>query len=963
MYANGTIPIDVRRAASWHTRLLAGSLVLAAFALRVANLGAQGLWVDEGYTLDGAVQHPLRIISYKVPDLLPPEDFPLVGADEFVARQSTDIHPPLYYLSLMPWIRFAGTTEAALRFPSAIWSVLAVALVYVLARQLWEDRGAILATLLLAVSAFGIAYAQEARMYALFTFEIALALTLTARWLFAGDRSRRFGIVYALGVASALYTHYFAGFFLLSLNVLVALTVACRLWVGPRCPLPGLANLGQGLRFWVLTQLGALALFAPWAGVMLHQVSIYPGQQAPVPDWQWVVGLLWTALNAGLGLREQDGAPALAAVGAIGLAGWFLNLRGGIRQRLAALFLFGALVLPLAMYLAVLSIEPHYHPRYLLPLTIPYYVLLGGGLAALARASRLVGSVTTALVAATALSGVALYFNNVPFQKDEAREVAQSLTGRARASEAVVVDAHEPIHHYYRAPAAYAFMVNESDTPQRLSALLAGRSGAWVVQWWLSRLDAAGQVPYLLAKYGRLDLTEQWRGYRLLHYSLPVPVTAMRTDEGLRPLGVRFASGLTLVSAGYGPAEVDEAADGAVASGGVVWTAARWKLFERVTQDAKASVRIFDSAGVAVAQADTELAIDITTTKNWDIYWETTTYHVLNLPAGLAPGSYQMRASLYWKPTGELLRPERPSELTRGDAVVLGDIQVAPALQPRTPTPAEMPTRTEQPINGEITLLGYNLPLSEVAPGNEVSPLVYWRADRVPSADYTARLELRGPDGAIVTGPERPLVDGYPASRWNPGDIVRSSLAIRVRGGSNPGRYSLALQVAGPSGPVATIGMGTVQVLPAPARVASAGDPSVPLSAALGSRVKLLGYDLDRETVKPGEALSLTLYWAADDDVATPYAVFAQLLDGTPRVVAQHDGPPDSGQRPVTGWRPGEVIRDTHRIQVPGNLGVGEYDLRVGMYHPVTLERAGLAAAGADVQDNALLIRRVRVQR
>ena len=129
-----------------------------AFGLRVYRLDAQSLWYDEGLSIHLASQ-----------------PFPVTVSESAV----TD-HPPLHALLLGAWMRAAGRSEFAVRFLSAWWSVLAVALTWRLGRVLLTDAIGAIGALLMAASAFAVWYAQETRGYSLL-----LALTLIAAWAFA----------------------------------------------------------------------------------------------------------------------------------------------------------------------------------------------------------------------------------------------------------------------------------------------------------------------------------------------------------------------------------------------------------------------------------------------------------------------------------------------------------------------------------------------------------------------------------------------------------------------------------------------------------------------------------------------------------------------------------------------------------------------------------------------------------
>ncbi|MCX6032298.1 MAG: glycosyltransferase family 39 protein [Chloroflexi bacterium] len=86
---------------------------------------------------------------------------------------------PLYYLVGHLSLEAFGQNhmEFALRLPSVIAGLLAVPVVYALARHLWGEAEGILAALLFAVSPFQVWYSQEARFYA-WTTLLSTASTL-----------------------------------------------------------------------------------------------------------------------------------------------------------------------------------------------------------------------------------------------------------------------------------------------------------------------------------------------------------------------------------------------------------------------------------------------------------------------------------------------------------------------------------------------------------------------------------------------------------------------------------------------------------------------------------------------------------------------------------------------------------------------------------------------------------------
>ena len=117
----------------------------------------------------------------------------------------------------------------------------------------------------------------------------------------------------------------------------------------------------------------------------------------------------------------------------------------------------------------------------------------------------------------------------------------------------------------------------------------------------------------------------------------------------------------------------------------------------------------------------------------------------------------------------------------------------------------------------------------------------------------------------------------------------------------------------------------------------------------------LAGYEL-----KPADqTLNLNLYWQTQTPLTTRYKVFAQLLAADNTVIAQSDNFPAEGQRPTTGWLPGEIIADPHTLAIANDPVPGSYRLIAGLYNPLTGQRLSLVNDRGQAIGDAVLVAEV----
>lgn len=108
--------------------------------------------------------------------------------------------------------------------------------------------------------------------------------------------------------------------------------------------------------------------------------------------------------------------------------------------------------------------------------------------------------------------------------------------------------------------------------------------------------------------------------------------------------------------------------------------------------------------------------------------------------------------------------------------------------------------------------------------------------------------------------------------------------------------------------------------------------------AVLANRVRVIGYDVVRET----NALRVAIFWQPIAKLDANYTTFIHLLDSRGNKIAQGNDHQVGGEfYPTALWQIGEMLRDEFVISLPPNLAPGNYRWLVGMYRSSDGERLG----------------------
>lgn len=340
------------------------ALILLGGALRLHDLGAKSLWVDEAK----AVQ-----ISRELEDILP------------YARSGNT--PPLRYYA-MHYLQQGTRPEFMIRLPSAIASILCIPLMFAIGARLFNPAAGVVAAALFAFSPWQIDHAQDGRMYSVFLLFTLLSLYA----LFRAQEEHRWRWYVLLGAMYALAAHltYFG---LWASFIITVYIIACRaICLASR---RGAFRFDNALRFKGLAVALVVAgiVYMPWLVNLAPLLAKYdiPGVGAlmasppapPSPPGLHPMGTVY-----GMGYFEDFFAKmgATSPVAAYGLLALAVGGLAWCWFRRRDFFLFSVLWFSIPVAILLLThVSWFFPPRYLIYYHLVYLWLAGAGLVALGR--------------------------------------------------------------------------------------------------------------------------------------------------------------------------------------------------------------------------------------------------------------------------------------------------------------------------------------------------------------------------------------------------------------------------------------------------------------------------------------------------------------------------------------------------------------------------------------------------
>ena len=312
-------------------------ITVVAALLRFHALGDRGLWFDEVMSV--------RISRHDLSHL-------------FQTLRAREINMALYYVLLHFWLKM-GSSEAFLRSMSVVSSVATIPFTFAIGSRLFGRTVGLIAAWFLAVNAFHVRYAQEARAYALF----ALLATISTYLLVRNIQEPQAGswACYGALLALTVYAH------LLGVLIILAHCAAIACLPPRQIPWKNLARSG----IWLAGMILPLAVIVP----MIHADPL-----------DWLPKLDAALVHDFLVLIAGNRGILLFVLEAIGIALFLLFtvrafLRGGrSKENWGSLLVLFWLFVPIVLALTISAFRPFFVPRFLLPCLPAFLLAASAGL-------------------------------------------------------------------------------------------------------------------------------------------------------------------------------------------------------------------------------------------------------------------------------------------------------------------------------------------------------------------------------------------------------------------------------------------------------------------------------------------------------------------------------------------------------------------------------------------------------
>jgi hypothetical protein len=428
----------------------------------------------------------------------------------------------------------------------------------------------------------------------------------------------------------------------------------------------------QTLKYLILANLLAFALYLPWLPTALAQVTAWPNTGDDTP-----IGLAISIIAGWLifGVTATAANFSVTAFLPVFLLAAVIPVSTYKRERIwwRALLPVVWVLLTVGLFLA-LGLFREGNIKLLLPAQIGMALWMGRSVDAIWGAEgdfqpplRYIPRVLIGLAMVTVIgemwSGLSPLYHDPDFQRDDYRSIVRDIN--PRPGDAIILDApnqEEVFRYYYRGDVPVFTLPpglggNDAETLDSVQDIIAGHERVFAVFWGEAERDSNRVVEGTLDSQ-TFEIGDRWYGdVRMARYVMP----AERMVE--QESGARFGDAITL--------EAYALNKDALQPGDVLQVQLIWQTSAPLDTRYKVFVQLLNADGMLVTQRDSEPGGGLALTTTWTPNTTVEDNHALILPSDLVTGDYQLIVGLY-----NMDNPQERLAIDNGDFLTLASVSV-----------------------------------------------------------------------------------------------------------------------------------------------------------------------------------------------------------------------------------------------------------------------------------------------
>lgn len=256
---------------------------------------------------------------------------------------------------------------------------------------------------------------------------------------------------------------------------------------------------------------------------------------------------------------------------------------------------------------------------------------------------------------------------------------------------------------------------------------------------------------------------------------------------------------------------------------------------------------------------------------------------------------------------------------------------------------SRVPNTVKADFGGEMRLLGYALNSKTFAPGEALHLTLYWESQIAMDRNWSIFVHLVDEEGVIAAQRDRYPGQGLLATTLlRPGQTFADAYVIpipKVAYVPSSARLEVGLYdlTTGERLPLAGSGHDALTLTTIALDREPEQTPFGPLYNVINqnfnNEIELAAYTMSQRSLRPGETLTVTLYWKGSAPITTNYSVFAHVRGVGETLWAGRDAWPQNGAAPTSTWRVGAWIEDPYALTLQPDTPPGLYDVEIGLYN------------------------------